>query len=363
MGFLSKIKKNEVKFGLENYVFLLMGVPKSGKTSTFANIVNEMYDGDFSKGLLIPFEKGYSAIDNVNIFPYTIVPEMIIDDVNYDGWDVFTQLVDEIVNTPEEERIKIVAIDTIDEFMNVAINEVCRQSRIKTKKPCDSINSAFGGFGNGRVHLRKMIKEQTEKLRGAGVGIFFIGHTKVKTLKTKIDEEEYQVLGSNLTEDYSAIFANDADFILMITNDNQIVNGKMVTGNRYLRFRGDGFYMAGSRFPNVPEQIPLDAKVFIQTLKNCVMNLAGVKDEKTMDKLIENEAKENKATREKNKKVSEEKLNELLTKIKQFGASDDTPIATKTELMGVIGEYEIDMKNPLNNNITSLQEIIDRFGI
>lgn len=362
MGFLSKIKKNEVKFGLENYVFLIRGAAKAGKSSFFAQIVEEMY-GDSTKGLLIPFEKGYSAINGVNIFPYTIVPEMMIDEETYRGWEVFTQLVDEIINTPEEDRIKIVAIDTVDEFINVAIDETCRLSRIKTKKPCDSIDQSWGGFGRGRAFMKKMIKEQIEKLRGAGVGIFFIGHTKVKTLKTKIDEEEYQILGSNLTEDYDAVFANDADFILMITNDNKVVDGRMITGERYLRFRGDGFYAAGSRFANVPEQIPLDAKVFIQTLKNCVMGLANIKDMKTMDKLVEQEQKENKVTREKNKKASEEKLNELLTKIKQFGASDDTPIATKTELMGVIGEYEIDMKNPLNNNITSLQEIIDRFGI
>lgn len=362
MGFLNKVKKNEVKFGLENYVFLIRGTAKAGKSSFFAQIVEEMY-GDSSKGLLIPFEKGYSAINGVNIFPYTITPEVVIDEETYTGWEVFTGLVDEIINTPEEERIKIVAIDTVDEFINVAIEETCRTSRIKTKKPCDSIDSAYGGFGRGRMFMKKMIKEQIEKLRGAGVGIFFIGHTKVKTLKTKIDEEEYQILGSNLTEDYDAVFANDADFILMITNDNKIVDGRMITGERYLRFRGDGFYAAGSRFANVPEQIPLDAKIFIQTLKKCVMDLAGVKDEKTMNKLVEKEEKESKETREKTKKVSEDKLNELITKIKQFGASDDTPISTKTELMGVIGEYEIDLKNPLNNNITSLQEIIDRFGI
>ncbi len=145
MGFLSKIKKNEVKFGLENYVFLIRGAAKAGKSSFFAQIVEEMY-GDSTKGLLIPFEKGYSAINGVNIFPYTIVPEMMIDEETYRGWEVFTQLVDEIINTPEEERIKIVAIDTVDEFINVAIDETCRLSRIKTKKPCDSIDQSWGGL-------------------------------------------------------------------------------------------------------------------------------------------------------------------------------------------------------------------------
>ena len=145
MSFLSKVKKNEVKFGLDNYVFLLRGVPKSGKSSTYAEIVKEMY-GDSSKGLLIPFEKGYSAIKDVNVFPYTIVPEMEIDGEHYTGWSVFCDLVDEICNLEGEDKIHIVAIDTVDELINVGIEEVCRISRVKNKKPCDSIDMALGGL-------------------------------------------------------------------------------------------------------------------------------------------------------------------------------------------------------------------------
>lgn len=146
MSFLNKVKTNEVKFGLENYVFLIRSAPKLGKTSLYASLVKEMY-GDITKGLLIPFEKGYSAINDVNVFPHTITPEMVIDDESYTGWEVFTGLVDELCN---QDHIKFIAIDTVDEFINVASEEVCRLSRIKTKKPCDSIDSSFGGFARGR---------------------------------------------------------------------------------------------------------------------------------------------------------------------------------------------------------------------
>lgn len=360
MNFLQKVKKNEVKFGLENYVFLLRGIPKSGKSSFYAKLIEDMY-GDSSKGLLIPFEKGYSAINGVNVFPYTITPELVIDDETFTGWEVFTSLVDELCALPAEEKPKIIAIDTIDEFVSVASEEVCRLSRLKTKKPCDSIDAAFGGFARGKKLLASMVKEQIEKLRGANIGIFFIGHTKLKTLKTKIDEQEYQVLGSNLTEDYDRIFANDADFILIIEEDNQIVNGKMVTGERYLRFRGDGFYSAGSRFPNVPEKTPLDTKEFINVLKKAVMEISGIKTESEYSKAVDQENKMRTEEVKHNKEVQEKTAIDLVEKIKAFGKAANTTVAM--ELKQALVDNEIDLKNPIKNKITALQEIVTRFNI
>lgn len=206
-----------------------------------------------------------------------------------------------------------------------------------------------------------MIKEQIEKLRGANIGIFFIGHTKIKTLKTKIDEQEYQILGSNLTEDYDRMFANDADFILIIEEDKSIVNGRVVNGERHLRFRGDGFYSAGSRFPNVPERIPLDTKIFIDTLKKAVMEITGVKSERDYEKAVVKEEKEKTETLKHNKEIQEQTSIELVNKIKVFGKEVASAIAL--ELQQAIIENEIDLKHPTKNKITSLQEIITRFNI
>jgi len=157
------------------------------------------------------------------------------------------------------------------------------------------------------------------------------------------------------------MFANDADFILIIEEDKSIVNGRVVNGERHLRFRGDGFYSAGSRFPNVPERIPLDTKIFIDTLKKAVMEITGVKSEKDYEKAVVKEEKEKTETLKHNKEIQEQTLIELVNKIKVFGKEAASAIAL--ELQQAIIENEIDLKHPTKNKITSLQEIITRFNI
>lgn len=145
MGLLNKVKKNEVILGFEDYCFLLRGQEKSGKTSLYADLVKEFY-GDTTKGLLIPFEKGYSAINDINVFPITILPKTKIDGIEKDGWDIFSELVNELIETRDENGIKLICIDTVDEFMKVAIEKIKRMSIIETGKPCKSINDCFGGL-------------------------------------------------------------------------------------------------------------------------------------------------------------------------------------------------------------------------
>lgn len=208
-----------------------------------------------------------------------------------------------------------------------------------------------------------MIKEQIEKLRGNGIGIMFIGHTKVKTLKTKIDEQEYQIMGSNLTEDYDRIFANDADFIMMISEDTNIVNGKLISGERFLRLRGDGFYSAGCRFHNVPERISLDAKVLINTIKTAVMELNNVKDETQYKEKVkeENIIKEKEIAH--NKEIEKDMAVELMGKIKAFGSNPNVATSVKEELVQACLSAELDMKEPTNNKLSALRDIVDRFKL
>lgn len=144
--------KNVVKACLSEYLILLRGEEKSGKTTFYADLVKEFY-GSEEAGFMIPFETGYKAINNINVFGQTISPgknyvynpDMECDD-EYTGWALFTAIVDDLVATRKDNGIKVVCIDTIDRFYDVAIEEVLKLSRIETKKPCKSLNDAFGGL-------------------------------------------------------------------------------------------------------------------------------------------------------------------------------------------------------------------------
>lgn len=341
------------------HLFIIKDYILTHNTTLYSDLVKEFYH-DTSKGLLIPFEKGYSAISDINVFPITILPKTKIDGVERDGWDVFSDLVNELIETRETNGVKMVCIDTVDEFMKVAIEKVKRLSIIETGKPCKSINDCFGGYGRGRERLAVLIKEQTQKLRNAGYGVMYIGHTKYKTLKTKIDEVEYSILGSNLSEDYDKMIANDADIIMMITNEPKIVKGEIVGHERKLRLRSDGFYSAGSRFANVPETIECSAKAFIEAFKNAVKSASGIKDDK---ELIEKAQVQHQEILKEN----EEQLPDPQEKFKIVQAMknklNDLSLEQKKEFKELLSLHNFDFKEPNNNDLDSLKLLVDKFGL
>jgi len=58
---LQNLQPNVPRVNLQDYFYLVSGVPKGGKTTLFAKFV-ENYIGDVSKGLILAFEKGYTAL-------------------------------------------------------------------------------------------------------------------------------------------------------------------------------------------------------------------------------------------------------------------------------------------------------------
>lgn len=353
MAFLDIIKKNEIALTLEDYTFLILGEPKSGKTSLYANLVKEFY-GDSSKGLLIPFEKGYRAIDGIQVFPHTIQTNTIIDGEEFNGWTVFTELVDELVMTKNENGIKVLCIDTIDEFFNVATNEILRRSFLKDKKKVFSLNEAFGGFVRGYDELGRMVSEQIEKLKSAGYGLIFIGHTKYKTIKIKADNVEYNTLGSNLQERLFAMIANSVDMIAMITIEKEIKKGVVTGETRKIRFRGDSFYVAGSRFENLPTTIDYGAAEFKEAYIKAIRENSEKSDEHFQEHLETQEAEK---TEQANAFIaSEQRRKEYRANvIEALKAKTKADPKSGTKLVKLVEEHGISLKKP--NAIP--EEVID----
>lgn len=322
MDFSKMVKKNQVPLSLSKYFLLLRGKPKAGKTTFYADFVKEIFNGDTSRGVLIPFEKGYTSIGDLTVFDKTILPKMDALDENNNiiidpltkkpqkvlGWDVLLDFIDYL--TYDQDHIKFIGFDTVDEFMAVAEAKILDMSIKETKKPCKSINAAFGGYGKGKKRLGQIIKSLNQQLRECGLGIVFIGHTKYKTLKLKGSEEEYNVLGSNLNEDYDSFIANEVDTIAMITEEKDISNKEIVNVDRYLRLRGDGFYQCGSRLKAMPETIPFEIHTIVETFKDAIAVQAGISREQyDVDVLKEMESI---APRQKRVKRTVEEIVEIL---------------------------------------------------
>lgn len=265
MSRLKEIKPNVSRADLKDYVITLFGVPKSGKTTLAYNLGIEMY-GTTEKSLLIGFEDGYKALPGV-------MAESIKD------WSDFKELVDDLIEDKEDNgdksQFQFLILDTIDEMSEMAAKVVLpRLSKLdgKTYKNVDDV-----GFGRGTSAVRKEIMPVIKQLHKAGYGICAITHDKEKKMEPKVGQA-YDVTTLSLSKTLSEGIENMSDFIVFINIEVEKVNGKNQP-NRYMYFRSDTTFRAGSRFKSVPEKVEWGAKNFLDVFKEAVAETnKGYKD-------------------------------------------------------------------------------------
>lgn len=256
------------KIDMTSLKIYLRGEKKTGKSTLFRDLILEKF-GDAEKGLLIGFgaEVGYELLDNLN-------------SVQVENYADFKELLSWLITQKGKEHdIRMVAFDTADEWISSILEqEVCRLSVLETKKPCKSINAAFGGYGAGQDRLKTLMKDAITKLTKAGITPFIISHTKVKTVKEKgqTEEEGYNMLTGNIQANYDSLLSEILDVCCVLRIDKDVRDGKVQSAVRKLHFRGDGFVDAGSRFAGgaIPDFIEFEgdntAKVLIETLEDAM---------------------------------------------------------------------------------------------
>lgn len=321
-----KPQVTKVKTDIQSLSIYLRSVKKFGKTTLFRDTVLEKF-GDPEKGLLIGIgaENGYSILDNLNA-------------TQAENWSDMDEIKEWLISEKGKEHdVCMVGFDVIDELIPMAEEEIIRLSKVETGKACKQFNAAFGGFGEPRKRIKKLLKDYFTDLMKAGISPFAISHTSVKSIKEKGDDTEgYQTLTSNLSNDYEGIFGDIFDCVLTGYIDRDIEGGKVTSATRKLFLRGNGFVDAGCRFAEgaVPEYIVFDkpnmAKDFIETLENGLKNSRTVKitddefekEQKNEKKELQKKAEESKEI-QKNKGYSEEEKQNKVNQIKEnFGKLD-----------------------------------------
>lgn len=295
------IKKNVILKKVSDYVHYVRGVKKVGKTTLFRDLVLQEY-GDEEKGLLCSFgdEDGFKSLDRLQYEEFTCwditeadyvqkimdqfvekLEETHSDDMTTDEIYAkaekqtnqfiekfgkqrgFVQLVDDLVLNNDEIGIEFIGYDTIDKMIEVGTVEIIRLSMMETGKPCKSINAAFGGYGEGKKRLAKLIQDQTTRLKQIGLCPMVLGHTKYKDMTDEVTGAEYSQLTTSLNSDLDAIFGNTAAIVCTISIDKIIVEGKITGTQRMLHFRDDGIVDCGSRFTGMPDSMELSARNYV----------------------------------------------------------------------------------------------------
>lgn len=331
MGLLNKVKANTVQVRLEAYKHLILGEPKTGKTTAFRDLVYKHYNGDMSKGLLVAFENGYSALDGIHAIDITC-------------WEEWEELLDELVEERDSISYKFIALDTIDEMVAMAMDKTLRESKKRDGKVVKTMNEAFGGFQRGRDYCIALLNDSLNKLESAKLGTFMIGHTKLKKKNVGVslgaDGSEYMQLCSNLQEEYEKVFTKRADMMtyLMIERsvDSSIADVKQRTSTSKVNmvFRSNGQTASGGRFTDLPEYLPYSVdnylKAFEQGVKGNMLKPITDDEIKEVAKKQEAEAKEQ-AKELRKKKTIEEMINDIKSVFPTLGDGAKTRMAELLE--------------------------------
>lgn len=285
-------KTNEVKVDLASYRHYWRGQKKVGKTTLFYQLMIKLY-GDPSYGLELSIgnERGYKAIDG-----------MVYDEAP--DWSTLMEIADDLIENKGDNNFKFIAFDTVDELVEIAKKEVIRLDFRKTGEKHE-FNACFGGYGQPRQQVQILIDNLMTRLEDAGYGIVWIGHVKYKDVKEK-NGDSYQLLTSNLSNDFDGIFANKADIVMMIDTEKDIENNIVQDTQRYMWFRGDGFVDAGGRFSNIEQKVEFSVDNYIKTVSDAIR--AEIKTHKADDKYIEEKKKQEEKQREEYYQENREKL-------------------------------------------------------
>ena len=358
-------KKNEVKVDIASYMHYIRGVKKVGKTTLFNDIVYKISNGDMSKGLLISLgdEDGYKTLDGLIV-------------ARASDWSELNEIVDELVQNKKDNNFDFIGLDTVDELFNIATDEVLRLHKKKNNKVAETLNSAFGGYGAGREKLKELVRDQIARLKNAGYGIFAIGHTKLRSVKEKGTDEEYQQLTTSLNFDYDSVIADKADIVATISIDKDIINVKDVNvgGNtkqvgsiggvtRWIHFRDDNFNVdCGARFGNIVDKVELSAENYIKAVEDAIKNSAKGKSLEDLEEMKKKEIKEREAKAkeyvEELSKINLEENEKLISKIQEAFSTSTNEV--KVKIKETMGEYGIEsFKNPEDIETEALRKIAD----
>lgn len=351
-----KYQTNQVKCDIGSYIHYWRGIKKSGKTTLFYELVKKQY-GDLNKGLLIAIgnEIGYQALDGL---VYVETPT----------WADLIEVVEDLTENKQDNEFKVIGLDTADELIKLAQQEVVRLNRKKTGNTAE-FNACFGGFGAPRAKVNELVDDVLARLRSAGYGLIIIGHTKIKDVHEK-NGDTYQKLGSNLSEDYDNIFANKADIIMVIYSEKEIDENKHVSDvQRYMYFRTDGFIDAGGRFTNIPARIEYGADNYIQAFEQAVKGaINGDVSDKEIAKRKEKEVKDrDKAAEEYSKELKKTKAHDSLEAnrkdyIDKISANfSNADKETKDKAKALLAEAGVAKFTDENLDIEVLKTIADMF--
>lgn len=350
------------KVDAEDKLFLLDDYIPTHNTSLFYEILKR--EGGIDTGLLLAFERGYNMLPGINV-------------IDIEDWAHFVEVVDMLED--DNEGFQYIAIDTVDIAGKWCTEYILRKQGRKDGKKYEQLSDI--PFGKAYDLLETEFSEQMSRLERAGFGLFFITHDKDRTVKEKsgLEYEKTTMSVSSRAGDY---VKNSSDFLIFIdvesvreselkqnsedeAEESEETEGKKskrskkdkkkkgkksnkIVENRIIRFRGDGTTEAGGRITEIPETIPYDVELFLETIKKAILDQAKLIEQIPSKPTTQVEKAKPKPTIKKQEEVEEvdAEYEEELKEVKQ-------------ELADIISDMDKDEKKEIGKTFKERLGILD----
>lgn len=232
---LLSIQPTVISRDLKGKYILIYGKPKTGKTTLASK---------FPKNLLLAFEKGYNAIDNI-----------YVQDIN--NWSEFKQVLRQLKRPEVQEQYHTITIDTTTIAYEMCESYICQQNAVQSISEIP--------WGGGYAATKKEFESCLRQITMMGYGLVLISHIETRKEKSA-DDTEIEILAPSMPKRCYEVVNQIVDIIGYIATEWDEVGGSQ----RYLYTRQTPTVMAGSRFPYLASKIKLGYDELVNAINEAI---------------------------------------------------------------------------------------------
>lgn len=229
------IQPTVVSRDLKGKLVLFYGDPKSGKTTTATK---------FPKSLLLAFEKGYNALNNVLAQPIN-------------KWAEFKQVLKQLKDSNVQSKFETVIVDTVDIAWDLC------EKYILQREGVDKIGDV--PFGAGYSMVEKEFDETLRAIPLLDYGLVMISHAEDKEFKDE-NGESYQKIVPTIPKRPRKVVTRMVDIIAY----SRTVEDEEGNNTVNLYMRGTTRFEAGSRWKHTPSVIPFEYKALTNAIAEAI---------------------------------------------------------------------------------------------
>jgi hypothetical protein len=229
------IQPTVVSRDLKGKLVLFYGDPKSGKTTTATK---------FPKSLLLAFEKGYNALNNVMAQPIN-------------KWAEFKQVLKQLKDPNVQSRFETIIVDTVDIAWDLC------EKYILQREGVDKIGDV--PFGAGYAMVEKEFDETLRAIPLLDYGLVMISHAEDKEFKDE-NGQSYQKIVPTVPKRPRKVVTRMVDIIAY----SRTVEDEEGNNTVNLYMRGTTRFEAGSRWKHTPSVIPFEYKALTSAIAEAI---------------------------------------------------------------------------------------------